>query len=151
MGVKFNFSNPLGFEGQSDFDHKTSKIKSRWTRVSKRYLNDKSPTHGREKASIFWFSAESFESDVKTACCCTWCQQTIAICYQKEICFDLDTYPVASSNCDTTSKVSLTNSIEILNVRSLRLYCTESLSFSITFNAYPMAAKDIWKQVEKFY
>ena len=57
VGEKFKFFNPLGFEAKKDFDHKTS------TGTSKRYLNDKNPIHNRETASIFQFSAETFESD----------------------------------------------------------------------------------------
>ena len=64
---KVQFLNPLGFEGKSDFHHETNKIKSHPTTASKRYLSDKSPTHDREIASIFRFSAESFESDIREA------------------------------------------------------------------------------------
>ena len=34
LGEKFNFFYPLGFEAESDFDHKTSKIKSHLRRIS---------------------------------------------------------------------------------------------------------------------
>ena len=61
------FSIPGGSEAKSNFYHKTSKIKIRSTRVSKRYLYDKSRIHGREIASIFRFGAENSESDFKDA------------------------------------------------------------------------------------
>ena len=63
LGDKFNFFNPLGFGAESDFDHKTSKIKSNSIRASERYLNNKTQIYCRETASTFRFSAETFESD----------------------------------------------------------------------------------------
>ena len=57
---KLDFFSPLGFEAESDFGHKTFKIKSHSIRASEQYLNDKNPIHGRETASIFRFIAENF-------------------------------------------------------------------------------------------
>ena len=55
LGEKFILF--MGFEPKSDFDHKTSEIKSHSTRFSKRYLGDKSPIHGRSRtAMIFQYS-----------------------------------------------------------------------------------------------
>ena len=63
---KFEFFNHLGLETKSDFDRRTSQIKSHSIRASKRYLNDKSQTHGREIESIFRFNAKNLESNLKT-------------------------------------------------------------------------------------
>ena len=63
LGEKLIFFSPLGFEAKSNFDPKTSKSKPESVTVSERYLNDKNPIHDRETASLFRFSAESFESD----------------------------------------------------------------------------------------
>ena len=54
----------MEFEAKSEFEHKTSKIKSHSARVSKLYLNDKTPIHGKETALIFRFSAEKLELDL---------------------------------------------------------------------------------------
>ena len=65
MGEKLNVFSPLGFEAQTKFDLKTFKQKSYSIIASERYLNHKNPIHGREIASIFRFSAETFESDLE--------------------------------------------------------------------------------------
>ena len=46
-------SKTLLTEAKSDFDHKTSKIKSHSARASKRYFNDKSLIHGQEQHRLF--------------------------------------------------------------------------------------------------
>ena len=59
MGEEFYSFNPLGFEAKSNFGQKTSKINSYSTNDLKQDLNDKSPIHGRETASIFRFNADN--------------------------------------------------------------------------------------------
>ena len=60
--LRENCLNPLGLEAKSDFDHRTSKIKSQSARAPKQYLKNKSPIHGQETESFFQFSAVNFES-----------------------------------------------------------------------------------------
>ena len=55
---KVHFFNPLGFESISNVHHKTF-------RAWKQYMNDKNWINAQETASIFRFSAENFESDLK--------------------------------------------------------------------------------------
>ena len=49
---KFDFFSPSGFETQSDFHCRTSKIKFYSVRALKCYLNEKSLIHGRVTATI---------------------------------------------------------------------------------------------------
>ena len=46
--LRENCFNPLGLEAESDFDYRTSKIKSQSARALKQYLKNKSPIHGQE-------------------------------------------------------------------------------------------------------
>ena len=59
---KFDFFSPSGFEIQSDFDHRTSKIKFYFVRALKCYLNKKNLIHGRVTATISKFIAQIFET-----------------------------------------------------------------------------------------
>ena len=72
MGEKLDFFSPLGFEAKSDFDHKTSKLKSHLIRASERYLNDKNPIMVEKQYQFFDLVQETFESDFseKAGCCC---------------------------------------------------------------------------------
>ena len=45
LGGKFDFFNPSGFEIQSDFDYRTSKIKFYSVRALKCYVNEKNLMH----------------------------------------------------------------------------------------------------------
>ena len=67
MGKILVFISLLGFEAKTDFDKKPSKLKPYLIRSSDRYRNQTNPTHGGETASIFRFSAETFESDFDAA------------------------------------------------------------------------------------
>ena len=62
LGGKFDFFSPSGFEIQSDFDYRTSKIKFYYVRALKCYLNEKNLIQGRVKATISKFSPQSFET-----------------------------------------------------------------------------------------
>ena len=53
LGVKFKYFNLLGFEGKSNFDHKTSEYRHTQRELQNNTLNDKNPIHGREIASFF--------------------------------------------------------------------------------------------------
>ena len=57
LGGKFHFFNPLGFEIQSDFDYKYTKIKLYSVRALKRFLNEKNLIHGRVTVTVSKFSA----------------------------------------------------------------------------------------------
>ena len=57
---KFNFFSPLGFEIQSNFDYRTSKIKFYSFRALKYCLNEKNLIHGQVKATISKFSPQIF-------------------------------------------------------------------------------------------
>ena len=59
---KFDFFSPSGFEIQSDFDYRTSKIKFYSVRALKCYLNEKNLIHGRVTATIKKFSPQIFET-----------------------------------------------------------------------------------------
>ena len=52
LGGNFDFFSPSGFEIQSDFDYRTSKIKFYSVRALKCYLNEKNLIHGRVTATI---------------------------------------------------------------------------------------------------
>ena len=54
------FFGSLGFKIQSNFDLETTKINLHSVRALKRYLNEKNLIHGRETATIWKFSAQSF-------------------------------------------------------------------------------------------
>ena len=58
LGGKFDFFSPSGFEIQSDFDYRTSKIKFYSVRALKCYLNEKNLIHGRVTATISKFSSQ---------------------------------------------------------------------------------------------
>ena len=61
-GGKFDFFSPWGFESQSDFDYRTSKIKFYSVRALKCYLNEKNLIQGRVTATISKFSPQIFET-----------------------------------------------------------------------------------------
>ena len=52
LGRKFDFFSPSGFEIQSDFNYRTSKIKFYSVRTLKCYVNEKNLIHGRVTATI---------------------------------------------------------------------------------------------------
>ena len=56
LGGKVDIFSPSGFEIQSDFDNKTSKIKFYSVKALKCYLNEKNLMHGRVTAMISKFS-----------------------------------------------------------------------------------------------
>ena len=62
LGRKVRFFSPSGFEIQSDFDYRTSKIKFYSVRSLKCYLNEKNLIHGRVTATISKFSPQIFET-----------------------------------------------------------------------------------------
>ena len=62
LGGKFDFFSPYGFEIQSDFDYRTSKIKFYSVRALGCYLNEKGLIHGRVTARISKFSPQIFET-----------------------------------------------------------------------------------------
>ena len=53
---------PLGFDVQTNSDHKTQKIKLCSVRALERYLNEKNLIHGRVMATISKFSPQIFET-----------------------------------------------------------------------------------------
>ena len=53
---------PLGFDVQTNSDHKSQKIKLYSVRALKRYLNEKNLIHGRVMAMILKFSPQMFET-----------------------------------------------------------------------------------------
>ena len=53
LGRQDQFFSLLGYEPESDFDHKTSKMKSHSIRTSKRCLNDKSDSLSRNSVDFF--------------------------------------------------------------------------------------------------
>ena len=65
LGGKFDFFSPSGFEIQSDFDYRTSKIKFYSVRALKYYPNEKNLIHGRVTATISKFSPQIFETDFR--------------------------------------------------------------------------------------
>ena len=56
------FLSPLGFDIQTNSDHKTQKIKLYSVRALKRYLNEKNLIHGRAVSMISKFSPQIFET-----------------------------------------------------------------------------------------
>ena len=52
LGENFDLFSPLGFDNQTNSDHKTQKIKLHSVRALKRYLNEKNLIHGRVMAMI---------------------------------------------------------------------------------------------------
>ena len=60
LGGKFDFVSSSGFEIQSDFDYRTSKIKFYSVRALECYLNEKNLIHGRVTATISKFSPQMF-------------------------------------------------------------------------------------------
>ena len=59
---KFDFFSPLGFEIQSDFDYRNTKLKFYFVRALKCHLNEKNLIHGRVTATISKFSPQIFET-----------------------------------------------------------------------------------------
>ena len=66
------FFSPSGFEIQSDFDYRTSKIKSYSVRALKCYVIDKNLIYGRVTATISKFSPQIFEThfSIQNVKCC---------------------------------------------------------------------------------
>ena len=62
LGGKFDFFSPLGFEIQSDFDYRNSKIKFYFVRALICHLNEKNLMDGRVTATISKFSPQIFET-----------------------------------------------------------------------------------------
>ena len=62
LGGKFDFFSPSGFEIQSDFGYRTSKIKFNSIRALKCYLNEKNLIHGRVTATFSKFNPQIFET-----------------------------------------------------------------------------------------
>ena len=65
LGGKFDFFSPSGFEIQSDFDYRSSKIKFYFVRALKCYLNEKNLIHGRVTATILKFSPQIFKTYIR--------------------------------------------------------------------------------------
>ena len=62
LGENLDFFSPLGFDAQTNSDHKTQKIELYSVRDLKRYLNEKNLIHGRVMATTSKFSPQIFES-----------------------------------------------------------------------------------------
>ena len=62
LGRKFDFFSSSGFEIQTDFDYRTSKIKFYSVRTLKCYLNEKNLIHGQVTATISKFSPQICET-----------------------------------------------------------------------------------------
>ena len=62
LGGKFDFFSPPGFEIQSVFAYRTSKIEFCFVRALKCYLNEKNLTHYRVIATISKFSPQISET-----------------------------------------------------------------------------------------
>ena len=62
LGRKPRFFSTLGFDVETNSDHKTPKIKLYSVRALKRYLNEKNLIHGRVMATISKFSPQIFET-----------------------------------------------------------------------------------------
>ena len=62
LGENLEFFGPLGFDYQTNSDHKTQKIKLYSVRALKSYLNEKNLIHGRVMATISKFSPQIFET-----------------------------------------------------------------------------------------
>ena len=62
LGGNLYFCSPLGFDIQTNSDHKTQKIKLYSVTALKRYLNEKNLIHGRVMATISKFSPQIFET-----------------------------------------------------------------------------------------
>ena len=62
---QFDFFIPLGFEIQSPFDHKVSKIKFCSGRAFIWYPKDKNLIHDGETRTILKFSAKNFDTDFR--------------------------------------------------------------------------------------
>ena len=67
LGENLDFFSPLGFDVQTNSDHKTQKIKLYSVRALKRYLNEKNLIHGRVMATISKFSPQIFETHFRHA------------------------------------------------------------------------------------
>ena len=63
---KFSFFSPSGFEIQSVFGYRTSKIKFYSVRALKCYLNEKNLINSRVTATISKFSSQIFETYFNT-------------------------------------------------------------------------------------
>ena len=63
LGGKFDFFSPLGFEIQSEFDYRTSKIKFYSVRALKCYRDEKNLIHSRVTATISKFSPHIFDTN----------------------------------------------------------------------------------------
>ena len=62
LGENLDIFSPLGFDVQTNSDHKTQKIKFYSVRAFKRYLSEKNLIHGRVMATILKFSRLMFET-----------------------------------------------------------------------------------------
>ena len=71
LGGKFYFFSPLGFEIQSDFGYRTSKIKFYAVGALNCYLNEKNLINGRVTATISKLSPQIFETYFNTVFVCS--------------------------------------------------------------------------------
>ena len=62
LGGMFDFFSPSGFKIQSEFDHRTSKIKFYSVRALKCCLNEKNLINGRVTSAISKFCQQIFET-----------------------------------------------------------------------------------------
>ena len=62
LGENVDISSLLGFDVQTNSDHKTHKIKTQSVKALKRYLNKKNLIQGRVVATISKFIPKSFET-----------------------------------------------------------------------------------------
>ena len=65
LGENLDFFSPLGFDVQTNSDHKAQKIKLYSVKASKYCLNEKSLIHDRVMATISKFSPQIFETFFK--------------------------------------------------------------------------------------
>ena len=61
-----DFFSPLGFDAQTNSDHKTQNIKFHSVTALKRYLNEENLIHGRVMATISKFSPQIFQTYFNT-------------------------------------------------------------------------------------
>ena len=62
LGENLDFFSPLGFDVETNSDHKTQNIKLNSVRDLKRHLNEKNLICGRVMAMILKFSPQIFET-----------------------------------------------------------------------------------------
>ena len=65
LGENLDFFSPLGFDVETNFDHKTQKIKLYSVRALKRYHSEENLIHDRVMATVSKFSPQTFETYFK--------------------------------------------------------------------------------------